>query len=234
MTDLVIARYNEDLTWLNEIKNKNINIVIYNKGLNNISLDNTKLNFKIITMPNHGREAGAYLKYIIDNYPNFKKNTIFIQGEPFEHLTNLPRFENQELNNIDSKHYLHYLNIHNNYSQEFNLIKYFNSDNFSKRNLSDFEYTRPSLNYGCSNVRSFDFRELLNELFINPPDEITWCVGAQFVIDRESILNRTKAFYERLNDLSLINNYDNIHSGAHVLERIWGVVFDKMILEKKV
>ena len=61
-TEIVIARYNEDLSWLNKI-DKNIKITIYNKGNNNI-------NFPFIQLPNIGRESHTYLYHIINNYDN--------------------------------------------------------------------------------------------------------------------------------------------------------------------
>jgi hypothetical protein len=74
--ELVIARYNEDILWLNKVKN--MKITIYNKGKDNID-------YKFIKLPNIGRESHTYLTHIINNYDNLLDTTIFCQGDPFFH-----------------------------------------------------------------------------------------------------------------------------------------------------
>ena len=76
VVELVIARYNEDISWLSKVKN--MKITIYNKGEDNI-------NKKSIKLPNIGRESHTYLTHIIDNYDNLADITIFSQGDPFFH-----------------------------------------------------------------------------------------------------------------------------------------------------
>jgi len=77
----VIARYNEDISNFAEY---NGNIVVYNKGENNIhpSIDRNC----IINVPNLGREAGTYCNYILDNYDNLPDYMIFTQGNPCDHI----------------------------------------------------------------------------------------------------------------------------------------------------
>ena len=58
--DLVVARYNEDVNWLKKVP-KNINIILYNKGKDDIQ-------FKFIKLDNIGRESHTYLYHIINNY----------------------------------------------------------------------------------------------------------------------------------------------------------------------
>ena len=66
---LVIARYNENLEWLNYIDNKIYDIYIYNKG-DNIKLNNNLNNIIITDIVNIGREAHTYLYHIINHYNN--------------------------------------------------------------------------------------------------------------------------------------------------------------------
>lgn len=80
--NLIIARYNENLDWIENIpKNLNINIIIYNKGEDNIHYPSIKLK-------NVGRESHTYLYHIIENYNNLGDITIFTQGDPFTHNPN--------------------------------------------------------------------------------------------------------------------------------------------------
>ncbi len=53
---IVVSRYNENIDWIAEL---NCNMVVYNKGS---YLPNT------ISLPNVGREADSYLRFIIENY----------------------------------------------------------------------------------------------------------------------------------------------------------------------
>ena len=77
--NIVIARYQEDVSWSKEFSN----VIIYNKGepldqyYNEIKLDNV------------GREAHTYFKHICDNYDNLDEYTIFLQGNPFDHSPNI-------------------------------------------------------------------------------------------------------------------------------------------------
>jgi hypothetical protein len=97
-TEIVIARYNEDLSWLKKIP-KSIKITIYNKGVDNIE-NLEKLKYNIIKLPNVGRESHTYLYHIINNYDKLADKTIFCQGDSIFHspgfldlLKNIKLFE---------------------------------------------------------------------------------------------------------------------------------------------
>ena len=72
---LVIARYNENLSW---IKNASIPFVVYNKG-KKIDIDNC------IDVPNIGREGETWLRYIKENYHQLPPVVKFLQGNPVDH-----------------------------------------------------------------------------------------------------------------------------------------------------
>ena len=76
-TEMIIARYNEDLSWL-ELVPKDIKITIYNKGKDDIS-------YPFIQLPNIGRESHTYMYHIVNNYDNLADMTIFCQGDPIFH-----------------------------------------------------------------------------------------------------------------------------------------------------
>lgn len=61
----VIARWNEDISW---IKGKHIIVQ------------------KDVDMPNVGREPASYLWWIIQNYDNLPKEVHFLQANPFDHV----------------------------------------------------------------------------------------------------------------------------------------------------
>ena len=72
---IVVARYNENIEWLNSVMN---NCIIYNKG------DKLGLSNEII-LENVGREAETYLHYIIENYQKLPDIVIFTQGNISDH-----------------------------------------------------------------------------------------------------------------------------------------------------
>ena len=70
---LIVARYNEDIKWLNEVK---IPCVVYDKGEqseNGVSLENI------------GFDADTHLTFIIENYEKLPWRVFFAQGDPFCH-----------------------------------------------------------------------------------------------------------------------------------------------------
>jgi len=93
--ELVIARYNEDLSWLEKVP-KHIQITIYNKGADD-------LQYPCIYLPNVGRESHTYLYHIINNYEDLAHRTIFCQGDTIFHspefidlLHNAEKFEDMQ------------------------------------------------------------------------------------------------------------------------------------------
>jgi hypothetical protein len=81
--EIVIARYNEDLSWLKKVP-KSIKIIIYNKGLDDIEKIKG-IKYNIIKLPNIGRESHTYLYHIINNYNKLADKTIFCQGDSIFH-----------------------------------------------------------------------------------------------------------------------------------------------------
>lgn len=76
--DLIVARYQEDTSWLSDPRLNEFNILLYNKGKgkNGIKLENV------------GREAHTYLHHIITNYDKLADINVFTQADPFEHCEN--------------------------------------------------------------------------------------------------------------------------------------------------
>ena len=69
--ELVVARYQEDLSWLNNIAPQ-IQPCVYDKSPDG-------------NLPNIGREAHSYLHHIVNNYDDLADLTVFAQGKPFDH-----------------------------------------------------------------------------------------------------------------------------------------------------
>lgn len=88
MRNLIVARFNEPLDWLDQLKN--CNIYVYNKG------DRLDCSYTQIQLENVGREAHTYLYHILNNEP--ADYNIFIQANPFDHCLNAI----YEIDNLES------------------------------------------------------------------------------------------------------------------------------------
>lgn len=75
----IIARYNENVSWADNLSNK----IIYNKG-NPLSS-----NLSIIPLKNVGREGHTFAEHIVRNYESLAEYTCFLQGNPFDHYPHL-------------------------------------------------------------------------------------------------------------------------------------------------
>lgn len=199
--NIVIARYNESLDWLDTCltPQQRRSVLIYNKGPDPVSS-------QIKTLPNVGREAHTYLTYIIENYDNLPERVYFLQGDPFPHLQFDPSFDM-----VQTWFRAWDIQIHR--------------DGFSKNikvNEIDQNYrelhTDPcSLNFG-------DWMEVHVAPFRSP---IQWYTGAIFGVSGANIKNRSKDYYIKLIEEFQTLNPET----AYYIERCWYYIFNKEFLQ---
>jgi len=84
MDTLIVARYNEDLSWLVSIP-EHFRIIVYNKGREIQDAAAIKRISSIVNTPNVGRESDSYLRYLEKREPCEQGLTVFSQGNPIEH-----------------------------------------------------------------------------------------------------------------------------------------------------
>ncbi len=86
--NILVAHYNEDTKWLENLKYPYV--VISKKGI------------PLETKPNKGNEVSAYLEYIIENYDKLAEYTIFLHG----HRTSWHCKENmdEKINKLTFRH----------------------------------------------------------------------------------------------------------------------------------
>jgi len=72
-TQIVISRYSEDISWINNEEYSKYDILCYNKGKNC-----KKCSIK--DLPNVGRCDHTYIYHIVNNYDNLADVTIFLPG----------------------------------------------------------------------------------------------------------------------------------------------------------
>ena len=99
-----------------------------------------------------------------------------------------------------------------------------------------------SLNYVlCENHNRFTrTTEAFNALFDHAlPEQFAFPPGAQYIVSRDSILCRSKEFYQTISDvMSTINNttcsFNNCLVCPWTIERIWPFIFDKSFANKDI
>jgi hypothetical protein len=77
--DIVVARFDENIEWLNDLTK--YNVLIYDKHPTNPVVNACE------RLPNVGREGHTYLHHILKNYDRLADITVFLQGCISDHLT---------------------------------------------------------------------------------------------------------------------------------------------------
>lgn len=199
---LVIARYNEDISWTRQFPNK----IIYNKGARTTIPDDLQSN--TYDLPNVGREAHTILHYIIEHYDNLPDIVVFSQGRyddqiSSETLTSLFNITKDTYSNnlVDSSVWGVHSSCYN-----------FRLDNW-KGALTPTKYNE---SYGKWYERVF------GEPF--PHNKTLVYCGAFFSVGSNIIRKHPKEYY-----INIMENGDLKESSApeaaHFMERTWSKMF---------
>jgi hypothetical protein len=247
---MIVARYKENIKWLNKIiteqEYKHIdNIIIYNKSDEPYDYLIKSDKIKILNVENRGREGGTYLDYIIENYNNFPNNLIFTQANPFEHsrdYMNLLKSENYyfyesyqsltEFYNIndpnvknDTEYSTNIYNINNNRVQNYNG----DSDFLNYSYLHEVGFINQ---YGRNNNNILKY---INERFyleIKPDNIYKYNNSACFFTKKELIKNNSLKSYLKIKEFLYETDdqagysLSKIHCNQGVIvEFLWNVIF---------
>lgn len=205
---IVVARYNENLAWLNE--NKDHSIYIYNKGHSPIL--SPPMNSSIIPMDNVGRESHTYLSHIVNNYDSLNTTTVFVQGNISDHIDR--RNIHSPFKHID----VLLCSIRDGLSQ--NAITTPKHEWFSPKPTFRI-LTWKKCPQGDSKTQFGDwFTQFIQPNF--PEDPFKWYPGALFAVNKRNILQHPKSYYEEL--LRTVDHHVAPEAG-HYLERSWYYMF---------
>lgn len=166
--DLVISKYNEDVSWLTNII-PDINKIIYSK----LSEENNNAYKKI---PNVGREGQTYLYHIVNNYNNLSEYTVFCQANPFDHSPNLCN----DINNLYRNEALRETGFYG----------------FGDISLEG-PYGNFDSRHNCG-LPMFYFLDLFFDIKMRRIDSYYTIYGAQFAVHKDNILVRPIEFYKFL------------------------------------
>jgi len=193
---IVVARYNENIDWLESEKD---NCIIYNKG-NKLNIPNE------IILENVGRESETYLNYIINNYNNLPDIVVFTQGNIADHrgsnnIKYLIDIKDEALIYSKSQHGF------DNCPESWNCsngITYYMHDNYKNNERVIF---------------SDWFKKNINPQYPKPLF-LYW--NAIFAVKKELITNRPLEYYKKL--ILEVNHHVNPTEG-HFFERSWYYIF---------
>ena len=250
-TEIVVARYNENLDWLKKIKkSKDLKITVYNKGPDDIDVP-------FIRLPNIGRESHTYLYHIINNYENLAEQIIFCQGdsifhspdfldlinkyrkkfEPVQPLTawywpdgELPNFlsnpplpilEKTKDLWIDKKARIHVEYMDNDF---VTLYPYHYVENYFIQFINKVKSS-----YGIENPLKFNTERFrLKDVDLDYLFPV--CYAAIFSISKEAILQNSLDFYNNIMSVLIydIRNFTRNKKMDHglFLEKLWLVIFN--------
>ena len=231
-SELVVARYGEDLSWLSDIA-EDMDIVVYNKGPRLVQ----DFQRKVIVRPliNIGREAETFSRHLSQHYDDLADYTIFCQGAPLEHtpdflhlLKDSSKFRDvQPLGraykigemppaayydeNMSIEELAEQIDLRTLDTQRFR-------DQGSDRIRSDY-LIQHRLSSEVSVIHDMMNRLLGLHLSANiTKGGFSW--GAMFGVAKSRVAKYPKSFYDRLHAVS-----EQFHNHAWVLERCWLLIF---------
>lgn len=195
--EVVIARYNEDLSWTSSLPSDTL-INIYNKSADNFFLQDAKN----IKLNNFGRETDTYLRYIVERYETLPDCVFFSQGAINDRL--------------DQK--LFPLNIYFSVATTWSFI------GALRVCYEGYEWGRELDNIGKISDYTLSFGEF-QEKYLNLRYEkhSLFVPGGYFLVGRDLILRRPKDYYENLLATEL-GSHINPRYG-HFMERSWFRIF---------
>ncbi len=197
MVELVVAHYQEDLSWLRK-RPANLRLSVYDKD------PDAPGGPDAILLPNVGREAHTYLHHLVSRYDTLAEWTIFCQGKPFDHAYDFKKTlramaEGTQLLPESGFCWLGHL-IDTDDAQGHRLFRPWSKND---------------------DGRGLDLRGFHRALFgTDGPEWYTFVLGAQFAVHREVVRRQPLSFYERALTVSI-----QWPDAAHCFERSWDRVF---------
>jgi len=213
--EIIISRFNEDLSWTNEGIFNEFKYIVYNKG-DNDNFEKNNVN-KIININNVGRCDHTYLYHIVTNYNTLKNIIVFFPGSL--DLSHKKEKAIQILNGIKFFRTGIFLGE---YSDNIKVkFDHFKLDDWSSSNSQNLDKNNES-KLELSKIRPYGnwFKYYFGNKKIN-----SFCYWSVFSIDKRDIIQHPiNRYIILLNELS---NSSNPEVG-HYIERSWCAIFNPM------
>jgi hypothetical protein len=191
MVNFVVAKYNENVDWTKKLNHK---VTIYDKGENHFPGS--------IKLKNIGREGETFLYHIINNYFNLDDVTVFLQGNPFEHLQLLvgwrAQLSDDEINMVINK---------------------MNNEINDESKFSTFYQVLYNDNNGVNGV---DTSDACRKYYGEHHEYFTVSPGAQYIVPKKYILSRPLEFWKNLQ----LSMFDNEKLNGYCQEQLWYLAYN--------
>jgi hypothetical protein len=206
--EVVVAHYNEDISWLDSVKDV---CRVYDKYSCNVG-DNVDDNDGSSSYKTHcpleniGREADTYLKYIVRTYPYFPDVVVFTQANVNDHVRDKNAFCKFIRDTANGESTLG--------EDGFKGLNEMRGNN----GWGTFHNFTDPLHHGLK------IKEWWYDTFEHPPinNEIKCNYCGIFAVSKKNILFHSYDFYEHQHTKCV---EDHIY-GPYILERLWATIFD--------
>lgn len=245
--EIVVARYNENLSWILEILERtsefeNLKITVYNKGntpavidsynesnekfLKRLELQRSRVTF--IQLPNVGVCDQTYLHHIVSRYDSLAPSTLFLPGSAYDDETKRPRLLvlMQSLIVAMKSKEVPIPEV----TAVISIPWVFKSTyvSFSRRKQVD--------TYECSDSRNRDGNQTIHQSTLRPfgkwydvhlnpvlgPARNVTLKG-MFMVGKSKLLKRPLSMYTKLLDMV---SHHRFPEEAHYIERSWHAIID--------
>lgn len=197
-TTIILSRYNEDTTWTTPLVEHGFRVIVYD----HIRQPNNPYYVPV----NQGREASAYLKYIIDHYDHLPTFQIFLQAE------DRAWHHNGSLSN----------RILSMYKKKTPITQHYK--NLNKVCLGNIQ--------NQITAHTFYFFDTFLAPYIGNREKYfgDWTPGnlccAQFIVHKSRILKYPLKFYQDIYNWILTSKQLDEKGKGHMLEWTWFLIFD--------
>lgn len=212
LREIVIAAYNRDLSWLDHLND--IKISIYRKGTP------TSDEREIYLPENVGRCVHTFFNHIVSRYDNLADLTYFAQDYPFDHWSNIVECCSASIEEIQS-------------------LAALTNGNYYAFDTKDIHTRTPVIEVGtgitlkCNTAGlphhgGLDLNSYWNLLFEGePPTVYEFAPAGHFVVTKEHLQLRSKAFYTKIVDL-----LEKEHLAPWTIERLEAYIFNPKYVTK--
>ncbi len=212
--EIVVARYNESLSWtLLPVFNK-FKYTVYNKG-DNENFEKRLVN-KIIPLPNVGRNDHTFLHHIVTNYDGLARITVFLPGStniPYK-MTRAKKILRGIIKSRFKTAYFYGFKTPD-VKQQF---RHFSLNNYAASDPQNFQKNGETALKLCV-LRPFS---KWYSYFFENLRATQYTFGGVFSADRRDIHNCSLEKYIQV--METVSTHSNPEAG-HYIERCWGTMF---------
>lgn len=236
--EIIISRFQEELLELFQVivkKNIDCNITIYNKGGDDLAeilkskryeqvslIFRNEEKFKIVPLPNVGRESHTYIYHIVHNYESLQDVSIFLPGSCMNQrkVINTTKILDKAIQTKNSAFFGQYY--------EPNVKQKLQSFHIGEWSGTTSENVVSMPTNGCQPSNFRPFGRWLDEYFPSINFQVV-CYNSIIAVSKHHILQNVVTRYESL--LQQVEYHSNPEVG-HFLERSWLAVFAAIPVSK--